>query len=256
MKIGLCASIDSIELLESIGFDYIEPSVVSIVQMNETEFEEAIKKVKDSGIDCEAFNVLFPGDARLTGPDVDLRGLREYLYGAFERVAKLGAGIVVFGSGGARRVPEGRSLMDGWQDLIETARTVGEVASQYDITIAMEPLNKGETNIINTVSEGIRFVNEVDHPNIRLLADFYHMRMENEPMDVLGQTTSHVLAHSHIARGQGRYYPLDRDEDIYGDFFGQLKTMGYKGGVSVEGKSEDILRDGAISLKLLRELAI
>ena len=256
MRIGICTSVDQIQVVEKMGFDYIESAVVGIAKMTENEYREAVRIVRGADIGCEAFNVLFPGEIRLVGPDVDQGQIKEYLMGAFERIAELGARVVVFGSGGARKVPQDWSLVKGWSYLVNTARLVGEVASQYDLSIAMEPLNKRETNIINSVAEGIRFVNEVDHPNIRLLADFYHMRVENEPMDVIGQTTADILVHTHIANGQGRYYPLNANEDIYGDFFSQLKGISYKGRVSIEGGTEDMKKDGHIALELLRRLAI
>lgn len=256
MKVGLCASVDQIEMVEKIGFDYIEPSVVSIAQMDEKEYQDTLARVNKAGIDCETFNVLFPGDVRLTGPDANLDGVRKYLIEAFERIAKLGARIVVFGSGGARRVPEDWGLENGWKDLVKAARFVGEIVSRYDITIAMEPLNKGETNILNSISDGIELIKEVDHPNIKLLADFYHMRVEKESMDILKQTNSDVLVHTHIAKGHGRSFPLTIDEDIYKDFFQSLKEIGYDGRVSIEGRTDHLHKDGPIALKLLRELVL
>lgn len=255
MRVGICTPIDQIQVAEKIGFDYIEPAVVNIVQMTEDEYKEALREVKEANIGCEVFNILFPGDTKLVGPEVNLDHIKEYLEGAFERIAKLGAKVVVFGSGGARRVPQGLSPEDGWNDLVNTARLVGEVASQYDITIAMEPLNKKETNIINSVSQGIKFVHDVDHPNIRLLADFYHMRMENESMDIIGKTTSELLVHTHIARGHDRYFPQTVDEDTYSQFFSSLKDIGYKGRISIEGGTKDVQIDGPVALDLLKELA-
>ena len=69
MRIGLCGPISQIDEIAKIGFDYIEPTVVSVVQMDSTEYKEALKKAKEAGIGCEVFNVLFPGDIRLIGPD-------------------------------------------------------------------------------------------------------------------------------------------------------------------------------------------
>ena len=72
------------------------------------------------------------------------------------------------------------------------------MAGRYGIIIAVEPLNRAETNIINSVEEGLKFVRDVDHANIKITADFYHMRRENEPMDVLIQAGKDI-AHLHIA---------------------------------------------------------
>ena len=74
-------TISQIDEIAKIGFDYIEPTVVSVVQMDSTEYKEALK-TKEAGIGCEVFNVLFPGDIRLIGPETDLYKVEEYLKGS------------------------------------------------------------------------------------------------------------------------------------------------------------------------------
>ncbi|HHZ12482.1 MAG: sugar phosphate isomerase/epimerase family protein [Caldicoprobacterales bacterium] len=254
MRIGLCGPISQIDEIAKIGFDYIEPTVVSVVQMDSTEYKEALKKAKEAGIGCEVFNVLFPGDIRLIGPETDLYKVEEYLKGALDRIAGLGAQVVVFGSGGARKIPADLTLGDGWNELVEVARLMGKLARQYDIVVAVEPLNKRETNIITSLAQGIKFVDDVGHPNIKLLADFYHMRMEGEPMEAIRQTTADILVHGHIANGQGRTIPLDKYEDVYRDFFLSLNSIGYRGRVSIEASTKDIKKEGPIALDLLRTL--
>ena len=254
MKVGICTAVENIKKMEAIGFDYIEPSVVSIVKMSDEEFEAAVKLVEGSGIKCEAFNVLFPGDVRLTGPGVDEKAMEGYLKSAFPRVSRLGAKVIVFGSGGARRIPDGWSREEGWKQLVRAARIVGDVASEYGLTVAMEPLNTSETNILNSVKECMDFVKDVNHSHVKLLADFYHMRRENEDMDVL-LSASPDLVHLHIANSHGRVCPLERTEDDYDIFFERLKQIGYQGRVSIEAGIKDVDREAPVALALLRELS-
>ncbi len=254
MKIGICTSVENIKKMEAMGYDYIEPAVAGTAGMTEEDFLKAEEMVSGSGIRCEAFNVLFPGDIKLTGPVVDKEKISAYLEKAFDRIHRLGAEVVVFGSGGARRVPEGFAPEAAFDQLVEAARLVGDVAARYGLTIAIEPLNTGETNIINSVAEGLHLVQTVDHPQIKLLADFYHMRMENEGMDVL-RDTGKILRHTHIANSNGRIYPQVATEDTYDDFFACLKAGGYAGRMSVEAGTKDVDKDGPVSLKLLRDLS-
>jgi len=254
VKIGICTSLDNLEKVAKMGFDYIEPSVTGIADMDSEVFSEIANKVEKSAIKCEAFNVLFPRDIRLTGQEVDKERIKEYLDNAFARVSQLGGKVVVFGSGGSRRIPDGWSRENAWEQLIEAAKITGDIAGKYDITIAMEPLNTGETNILNSVAEGFKFVQEVSHPNVKLLADFYHMRKENEELSILEEVSSQ-LVHVHIAKGDGRTYPLSTSEDIYEDFFNILKKAGYNGRCSIEGRTDDMEADGPIALALLRKLA-
>ena len=253
MKVGICTAIGNVRKMEEFGFDYIESPVVKTSAMEEKEFTEAVRLVEGSSLRCEAFNVLFPGDIRLTGPDVDPNKIREYLRKAFPRISRLGAKVAVFGSGGARKIPEGWNREEAWKQFVDAAGIVGDVAAAYGLTIAMEPLNRKETNILNSVEEGFRFVQEVNHPNIQLLADFYHMRMENESMNIL-MKAGPVLRHLHIANSHGRVYPLDPSEDSYPEFFEALKNAGYEGRISIEAGTEDMDREAPIALKLLRKL--
>ncbi|MBM7581182.1 sugar phosphate isomerase/epimerase [Caldicoprobacter guelmensis] len=254
MKIGICTAVENIKKMEGIGFDYIEPSVVSIVKMNDEEFDAALKLVEGSNIKCEAFNVLFPRDVRLTGSGVDEKAIEAYLKSAFSKVSRLGAKVVVFGSGGARKIPDGWSREEGWKQLVRVARIAGDVAAEYGLTIAMEPLNTSETNILNSVREGIEFVKDVDHSHVKLLADFYHMRRENEDMDILLDASS-MLAHLHIANSNGRVCPLDRAEDAYDLFFKGLKEIGYQERISIEAGIKDVDEEAPVALELLRELS-
>ena len=52
---------------------------------------------------------------------------------------------------------------------------MGVIAQSYGIVVCVEPLNRAESNFINTLQEGAEIVRRVNHPHIRLLADLYHM---------------------------------------------------------------------------------
>lgn len=255
MKIGICTSADQILKMEAMGFDYIEPAAAALASMTEEAFLKARALVEAAGICCEAFNVLFPGDIKLVGPDVSEEKIAAYLEHAFSRVQALGGEVVVFGSGGARKIPVGWDGDQAITQLISAARLVGDAASQHGLIIAMEPLNKGETNNLNSVAEGIAFVKKVNHPNVQLLADFYHMQVEREPMEVLKETEG-LLRHTHIANSHGRVYPLHESEDSYAEFISNLKAAGYSGRMSVEAGTQDPDQEGPAALTLLRRLTM
>ncbi len=71
MKIGVCTSIESIDKVEAMGFDYIELSASAVAKMSKDEFNKALEKVEKSSIKCEAFNTLFPKDLKLVGTEAD-----------------------------------------------------------------------------------------------------------------------------------------------------------------------------------------
>jgi len=254
MRIGVCSNIENIEEVENIGFDYIELSVSKIMDLSESDFSKAVEKVKKSKIKCEALNILFPKNMSLLGENVDREAVKTYIAGAMKRVSAIGGEVVVFGSGASRKVPEGLEYNAAWKQLVDITEMVGKEAAKYGITIVIEPLNKNETNIVNSVAEGLKLVKDVNHPNVKLLADFFHMRVENEDMNIIGECKSY-MKHTHIANGNGRVYPLSENEDIYKEFFEKLKSIDYEGRLSIEGKTTQFNVDAPVSLALLKKLA-
>src|SRR5690606_6399534 len=85
-------------------------------------------------------------------------------------------------SGGARSYPENLSKEKAVEQIVEFLKIVAPYAEKNGITIVIEPLNKKESNIINSVAEGADFVQKINHPSIQLLADFYHMDEDNESL--------------------------------------------------------------------------
>lgn len=257
MKIGICTGIQNIHTYGEMGFDYIEVSVTALMEMTQQAFEQAAAQAKQASISVEACNILFPGGGpiRLVGPEADPAALREYLTEAVRRAAVVGAKVMAFGSGALRARPEGFDPETAHQQLCFAISTAAECMQPYGITLALEPLNRGETNAINTLSEGAALLAELNLPNAALLADFYHMRQMEEPMAHVVDYGPHI-AHTHIACGGSRAFPLDEQEDIYHAFFEALQQIGYQGRMSIEGRSQNEFADAEKSLALLRQLAI
>lgn len=248
MKIGFCAKLDRLKEVEEAGFAYIEPSVTSVYEMSEESFESARKNLEQSFISASSFNVLFPGKSLYTWDKTDLRA---YLHQAFSRVTALGGKKVVFGSGKARMRPDDLPYGEAFRQLAEITRLIGEEAAPFGITITVESLNTAETNMINSLAEGACLVAVVNHPCVKLLADYYHIAAEHERPGDLERLGG--IAHAHIATANGRTIPLERDEG-YLQLFAAMKHTGYQGNLSIEGKCEDLLRDGPAAIAMLTAL--
>lgn len=250
MKFGLCSGPENLELAGRLGFDYIECAVTAAEAMSDADFDAFLSKVNNSPIKPERFNVLFPGTIPLVGPQADHGKITEYLEKAFPRVKALGGTVVVFGSGRSRVFPEDMPYRDAFRELIEVTRLIGQIAATYGITIAIEPLNRDETNCVNSVREGAMLEAAVNLPSVGLLADLYHVLKENEPVENIVSVKS--LKHTHIALLEGRAFPVVCDKDVKA-FFGALKQINYTGTMSIEGKAaNDFETDAAAALKILR----
>ena len=250
MKIGFCAKLDRINEVAAAGFDYIEPPVSAAAAWTEEEFEQYLMLVKNAPIPVPAFNVLFPGEIALFSPDADER-IAAYLHGAFARVQKLGGHTVVFGSGRSRKRPENLPYADAFRRLTEITRLIGDIAGQYGITIVIEPLNRSETNMINSVAEGACLAAAANHPRVKLLADYYHIAVEHQPPEDVDRVGG--IAHCHIAALEGRRAP-QKAEEGFKTLFAAMKQTGYEGLISVEGGAGDLSKEGPVSVRLLKKL--
>ena len=162
---------------------------------------------------------------------------------------KLGSKLVVFGSGKSRVVPENQSWQESFKELVSVTKLIGKIAADHGISIAIEPLNRNETNLINSLCEGAALQACVNLDNVGLLADAYHMRAEGEDMSRI--ITCSSLMHTHIALKEGRVYPTYECEEVE-EFFTYLKKAGYDNRMSIEGKSDDWKADSLKALSVLR----
>jgi sugar phosphate isomerase/epimerase len=253
MKFGICGSLDNLELVERLGFDYIECSASAISTMSDEDFEKAQEKVSKSRIKVERVNILFPRSIKLVGEEASSYDeIRGYLEKALGRVKSLGGTIAVFGSGRSRNFPEGLPFVQAYRELVKVTKIIGEAAAKYGITIAIEPLNRSESNCINSVKEGAMLEADADTESVGLLADLYHILKDNEPIDDIILVKN--LKHTHIAFLEGRAFPTYLNDDVK-NFFEALKKAGYNGTISIEGKTENLEKDAESSLKVLRNAA-
>ena len=234
MQLGLCAGPEYAPAAHQAGLEYFEWSVGAYLQPRQEAafFADTLQKVKSAPLTCPAVNVFIPGDLKITGPTVDMAALTGYVETALERARLAGIQVIVFGSGGARRVPDGFERQKAENQLLDFGRMVGQLASQVGVMIAVEPLNRKECNILNSVMESAAYVRRVNHPAVRLLVDAYHWAKEAESPDAIVQNGD-LLVHAHIATPANRLPPGSEDFDFV-PFFQALRQSGYQSRLSIE----------------------
>lgn len=250
-QVGVCVDPDRFEAAQAAGFDYVETNASRVAALSDEDFQKLAAQVAQLRIPVAASMSFIPGSIKLTGPEVDPAKQMAYVTGTLARLKQLGIKIVVFGSGGARRVPDGFSKDEAFTQLVDFCRRIAPVARENGITIVIEPLRTQETNIINTAREGLALVRAVDRPEIKLLVDYYHLSEEGEDPAIIAEAGP-LLAHTHIANPAGRVYPLSLDESAYAGFFANLCKIGYAGRISIEASTKDFAYDAPKSLALLR----
>ncbi len=252
VRVGYCAPVEKLEAAKAAGFDYVELSTTQITALPDADFEIAVAKIKEIGLPTPVANLFLPGALKVTGPDTDPAAQMAHVRKAFTRLQRLGTEVVVFGSGGARRVPEGFAKEEAFKQLVDFGRRAAVEARAHGITIAIEPLRKQESNIINSAGEGLELVKAINDPNFQLMIDFYHLASENEDPAIVLRAKDHIR-HLHTANPTGRVFPLKWEEYDYAPFFANLKAIGYDKRISVEGSTQNFAGDAPQSIALLRQ---
>lgn len=239
-----------LEALDAAGYDFAE-FPVSMLARDVTDFEFAnlLDVVAAHDVTVDAFNAFIPPFYPLVGPERKLAEALQHVDFVADRMAALGGKIVVFGSGGARRVPEGFSRDTAYKQLLEFISEAAELLAKRGITMVLEPLNQKETNIINSLAEAVAVLAKITNPNVKLLVDLYHMLEENEPLAALEETAGY-LQHVHVADTERARPGAGRAD--FTSFRQYLERINYNGRICVECQFSDFFAEAKPTLQFLR----
>jgi sugar phosphate isomerase/epimerase len=250
MRFGCCIPAAYAPLAATMGYDYVEiPTSDLCPEEAEAAFAPTARAISAAGIPALAFNYLVPPTIAIVGPTVDLPRLRRYVGVAAERASALGGAVFVLGSGPARRLPDGFPRATAIEQFRAFAHLTAEAADRHGMTVALEAINRTETNFVHTLAEVVEHAHAIDLPSVGVLADAYHMHMESEPFWHLLETGG-LLRHVQVCDA-GRSYPGSRYLDLWG-FFAYLKRLGYDRTVSVECRWTSFSTEGSPALEFVR----
>jgi sugar phosphate isomerase/epimerase len=244
--------IDVVEECARLGFDYIELSLRDVAALDTEGFSALARRLEKSGLRSEACNNFYPSQQRITGPAVNFTALRDYTAHALRRAKNLGAEFVVFGSSGARNIPDGFPRDEAWQQIVEASRMIAEEALKAGLTAAIEYHNKHEANVLLSMTEAMRLLRDTDMPGMRVLADYYHYAVQGEGPSDLRQASG-CIVHAHFAELKDRAFPLEPKEE-YRAFIQALADGGYTGRLSIEAFTKNFPPDAEKALEVLRTL--
>ncbi len=251
MRIGICTSPANASLARDAGAEFIEPGVREFLvpRKSDSEFAELREAAAEGPLPFGAVNCFLPGDLKCVGPDARTAEVLDYAATAFARAGEAGVGIVVFGSGGARKLPEGFPSEEAADQFVDILEKMGPLAGSRGVTIAVEPLCSAQCNFVNTLAEAAPLVRRVGHPAVRLVVDIFHMLEESEAPEEIARHAD-LVAHCHVAESTRRAPGTD-SEDLR-PYLRALAESGYTGDVSLECKWENLAAEAAPAVAYLK----
>jgi sugar phosphate isomerase/epimerase len=222
-----------------LGYDAVEIAPFTISEDIRTVGKEERRRIRENAashnLDVTGIHWLLvtPKGLHLTHPDERVRRrTTQYLCELIKFTSDIGGKFLVFGSPQQRNMMDGVSKGQAWNFAKEIFSECSRFAKDYGAVICVEPLARHLTNFINTAEEAIRLIEEVSHPNLRLILDVFSMLDEEKPMDEIIRSGKDYLAHFH-ANDANRLGPGFGEVD-YKPIVKALKEINYRGFVSVE----------------------
>ena len=125
-----------------------------------------------------------------------------------------------------------------WALVVKNLKELAAYARAKGVTICIEPLNRFETDFLNTCDQGLRLVRAVKSPAVKLHLDTFHMNIEEKDQAAAIRKAGRLLGHFH-ACGSDRGTP-GGDHIAWPSIVKALKSIGYKGDVVIESFTTDV----------------
>ncbi len=224
--------LEILDKVKAMGFDVFE------LALEDTNLVDAVRlgeRLQQLGLGCSVCGAF--------GPTRDLSSEEEairanafgYICALVDSAAAVGAGVVngpmYSATGKARLLPPAERRAE-WQRAVEGLRRAAGYAGERGVRLAIEPLNRYETDMVNTAAQGLELINAVGAANLGLHLDTFHMHLEEKDSAAAIRLAGTRLFHFHACEN-------DRGVPGSGQVHWQaiaqaLKQIDYQGAVVIE----------------------
>ena len=222
---------NSFKRLEKYGYDGIEFAAEPYT----LDVEEMLCLMKKYGMRCSSLCGIFSEERDLSASDKETaeKAVR-YLCDSIDWAAKAGAScLIVVPSPVGRTAPvQGVSYQQAWENAVKNIRSAADHAREQGIVLVIEAINRYETYLVNTIAKAIRFVKEIDHPAVGMMADLFHMSLEENNIGQSLRMMSPWLKHVHIADNTREAAGMGNTD--FKEVLRILKETGYEGVLTME----------------------
>lgn len=226
-----------IEQFKAWGADFIELAVHEPEKIDTAALSQAIEA---AGMENCPVCGMFPPERDLRGTEEQQQTCLAYVGDLIDLASAIGSKIVAgpFYSSVGRCNLHTDTEKEQQVDLVaRNLATLCTKAEQAGVTLAMEALNRFETDFINTIDQASAMIEKVGSPALKIHADTFHMNIEEaNPSEAIRRAGDHI-GHIH-ASGSHRGIPGTGHVDWNG-IFGALKVINYDGDIAIETFSAD-----------------
>jgi D-psicose/D-tagatose/L-ribulose 3-epimerase len=220
------------------GFDSIEIAIEETFHVNPSSLKKALD---DNGMVCGS-------TCTALGPERDFRGTArqqqnamDYMKGLVDIMAEINSPVLIgplYSSVGRAEATEDHEYERQWEAVVKNIKQLAEYASQRNLKLAIEPLNRYETDFINTCEQLMKLLDDVENEAAGILLDTYHMNIEEKNSEATIRLAGKRLYHFH-ACGCDRGTP-GNDHINWNSIVHALNDINYDSSVVIESFTTDV----------------
>jgi len=222
---------ESIIKAAKMGYDGIELALKTPDEINPEEVKEILE---DNNLRCPVVStgqVFADLGLYFTHPSLEKRDEVIRIFKSFIDKARFFGSMVNIGRVRGF-IPEGEAPKAVEELFLETLRPIEEHARKSEVTLLLEPINRYETNFINTLEEAGELLREVNSPYLKMMPDLFHMNIEEPSIEKSLKKHKETIAYVHFA-DSNRYAP-GMGHLNFKSVVKTLGKIGYSGWVSIE----------------------
>ncbi|GAA2116878.1 sugar phosphate isomerase/epimerase family protein [Actinomadura alba] len=219
--------------IRGFGADAVE---LPVEELDDWDPVAARKVLDDNGLTAAAVCAVIPPGRDLVAADPPtVARAQDYLRRCIDAAAQVGAPVVAgpmyAGVGRTWRMDPGERALH-YAELRAALEPVAEHAHAAGVRLAVEPLNRYETSLLNTVAQAMEALDGLPTETVGLALDVYHMNIEEHdlvrPVAAAGSRIAHVQVCANDRGAPGT------DHLDWTGFLTALRDAGYTGSLSIE----------------------
>jgi D-psicose/D-tagatose/L-ribulose 3-epimerase len=220
------------------GFDSVEIAVEDPAHIDPQRIKAELDR---HGLEAGTLCACFPPSRDLRGTVRQQRECQAYLRQLIAMMPVLDCRTLIgplYSATGRAGMVESKERRQQWRTVVRNLKDICAVAEDHGRQIAMEPLNRFETDFLNTTEQGLAMIADVGSPALKLLLDTFHMNIEEKDLPSAIRVAGRHVAHLH-ACGSDRGTP-GKDHLNWKGIAEALRDIRYDGDVVIESFTPDV----------------
>jgi D-psicose/D-tagatose/L-ribulose 3-epimerase len=229
--------LDLFDRVAGLGFDVLE---VCIEDPSRVTGAAVARAAADAGVGVLVCGAFGPGRDVSNEDEAVREQAIGYLRTCVDIAADVGSPLVsgpMYATTGVTRMLSDDERRQQWDRAVDSLRTAAAYAAERGVGFAIEPLNRFETDLVNTTDQGVRLCRDIGADNVGLLLDTFHMNIEEKDIGVAIREAGPYVRHFHTCENDRGAPGTGHVE--WTDVFAALDAIGYEGDAVIESFTPD-----------------